>query len=105
MEATNDNSSFKFLCPHCSQSLEATRELIGNSLECPPGSTFSEKEFLVKHADIRRRLRKGQSVRNAAKITGKGISTVQRVKKVLTAKLALPQNDSLHNLLTIPNSP
>jgi hypothetical protein len=35
MKATNDNSSFNFLCPHCSQSLEATAELIGKSLDCP----------------------------------------------------------------------
>lgn len=28
-------SGFKFDCPHCSQSLEATPELIGESLHCP----------------------------------------------------------------------
>jgi hypothetical protein len=37
------------------------------------------------HADIVRLLKSGQSVRNAAKITGKGASTVQRVKLALTA--------------------
>ena len=35
MKASNDNSSFNFLCPHCSQSLEATGELIGQNLDCP----------------------------------------------------------------------
>ena len=63
---------------------EAKRK--GRRLGRPPGSSFSEKEFLAKHADIRRRLREGQSVRNTAKITGKGVSTVQRVKKTLASK-------------------
>lgn len=61
---------------------EAKRK--GRRLGRPPGSTFSEKEFLAKHSDIRRRLKEGQSVRNTAKITSKGVSTVQRVKKALT---------------------
>ena len=37
-------------------------------------------EFLRKHKDIVRLLKSGQSVRNAATIAGKGVSTVQRVK-------------------------
>jgi DNA invertase Pin-like site-specific DNA recombinase len=57
---------------------EARRK--GRKLGRPQGSTASEKDFLAKHADIVRRLREGHSVRNAAKITGKGASTVQRVK-------------------------
>jgi transposase len=40
---------------------------------------------VAKHADIARALKAGQSVRNAAKITGKGASTVQRVKAALAA--------------------
>ena len=36
--------------------------------------------FLQKHRDIIRLLNAGQSVRNTAKIAGKGVSTVQRVK-------------------------
>jgi hypothetical protein len=49
----------------------------------PAGSTDSTKEFLSKHPEIIRRLKEGQSVRNTAKITGKGGSTVQRVKAAL----------------------
>ena len=35
---------------------------------------------IQRHKDIVRQLKARQSIRNAAKITGKGISTVQRVK-------------------------
>lgn len=60
---------------------EARRK--GHSLGRPKGSTDSAKEFLAKHSDVIRKLKEGQSVRNTAKITGKGISTVQRVKAAL----------------------
>lgn len=51
----------------------------------PEGSAMERTDFLKKHADIVRLLKSGQSVRNAAKITGKGASTVQRVKLALAA--------------------
>lgn len=57
---------------------EARRK--GVSLGRPKGSTVPEAELLQRHRDILKHLRAGQSVRNTAKITGKGISTVQRVK-------------------------
>ncbi|MEO5715483.1 MAG: recombinase family protein [Luteolibacter sp.] len=60
---------------------EAKRK--GRKLGRPPGSTVATAEFLARHADIRRRLREGHSIRNTAKITGKGISTVQRVQAAL----------------------
>jgi transposase len=41
---------------------------------------YTAERLLSMHADIVKQLRVGQSVRNAAKITGKGASTVQRVK-------------------------
>ena len=49
------------------------------------GTTLTGEQFLQKHRDIVRRLKAGQSVRNTAKITAKGISTVQRVKAALSA--------------------
>ncbi|MFM8830955.1 MAG: recombinase family protein [Spartobacteria bacterium] len=49
----------------------------------PKGSTLSSGDLLAKHSDIVRLLKQGQSIRNAGKITGKGFSTVQRVKKIL----------------------
>ena len=44
------------------------------------GSGLTARAFLVKHKDLARKLCEGHSVRNTAKITGKGASTVQRVK-------------------------
>lgn len=52
----------------------------------PVGTSITPKDFLRKHADIVRQLRNGQSVRNSSKITGKGFSTVQRVKAVLAKR-------------------
>jgi len=49
----------------------------------PKGSTVSCDALLTKHSDIVRLLKQGQSIRHAGKITGKGFSTVQRVKKIL----------------------
>jgi len=63
---------------------EARRK--GRKLGRPEGTTLERKQFLIKHADIVRRLKEGHSVRNAAKITGKGGSTVQRVKAALAEK-------------------
>jgi DNA invertase Pin-like site-specific DNA recombinase len=49
------------------------------------GTTLSreELEFLRKHRDIVRQLKAEQSLRNTAKIAGKALSTVQRVKAAL----------------------
>jgi DNA invertase Pin-like site-specific DNA recombinase len=57
----------------------------GIKLGRPKGTTLGREPFLGKHKDILRQLKAGQSVRNAAKITGKGASTVQRVKLALAA--------------------
>ena len=60
---------------------EARRK--GVTLGRPTGTTLPREDFLRKHADIVRLVKAGQSVRNAAKISGKGGSTVQRVKAAL----------------------
>lgn len=57
---------------------EARRK--GRKLGRPAGSGLERSELLAKHRDIIRLLKAGQSVRNTAKISGKGLSTVQRVK-------------------------
>lgn len=62
---------------------EARRK--GRKIGRPSGSCLPEKVFLKKHGDVARRLREGHSIRNTAKITGKGVSTVQRVKEALGA--------------------
>lgn len=48
-----------------------------------PQGTSGASEVLEKHKDIVRKLKEGHSVRNTAKITGKGVSTVQRVKALI----------------------
>lgn len=49
----------------------------------PKGSSMTNDAVLSKHADLVRLPKQGQSIRNAGKISGKGFSTVQRVKKIL----------------------
>src|SRR5438105_9957220 len=52
------------------------------------GTRLERAQFLRKHRDILRQLKAGQSVRNAARIVGKGVSTVQRVKAALGAMIS-----------------
>lgn len=65
---------------------EARRK--GRKLGRPAGTGDSPAALLRKHGDIVRLLREGQSIRHAAAISGKGISTVQRVKALVTAGYA-----------------
>lgn len=60
---------------------EARRK--GRKLGRPEGTTLDPVSLLAKHPDVVRLLKAGQSIRNAAKITGKGNSTVQRIRFVL----------------------
>ena len=62
---------------------EARRK--GVKLGRPAGTSLEAAELLEKHKDVVKLLKAGQSVRNAAKIAGKGASTVQRVKAALDA--------------------
>lgn len=62
---------------------EARRK--GVKLGRPEGSKISTEDFLRGNADIVKQLKNGQSVRNTAKITGKGTTTVMKVKTVLKA--------------------
>jgi DNA invertase Pin-like site-specific DNA recombinase len=57
----------------------------GVKLGRPKGTNLNRGAFLQRHRDICRKLKAGHSVRNSAKITGKGVSTVQRVKLALAA--------------------
>jgi DNA invertase Pin-like site-specific DNA recombinase len=62
---------------------EARRK--GVKLGRPNGTTLSRDHFLRKHKDIVRLLKADHSIRNTAKIVGKGASTVQRVKLAMAA--------------------
>lgn len=55
----------------------------GRKLGRPTGTCLEYSELLTKHRDIIRLLKAGQSVRNTALISGRGVSTVQRVKASL----------------------
>lgn len=57
----------------------------GVRLGRPPGSRVAIGKFLEIHRDIVKLIHGGQSVRHTAKITEKGVSTVQRVKLALAA--------------------
>lgn len=61
---------------------EARRK--GVTLGRPKGTIADRDSFLQKHKDVIRQLKDGRSIRHTAKIVGKGISTVQRVKAILT---------------------
>jgi DNA invertase Pin-like site-specific DNA recombinase len=56
----------------------------GQKLGRPTGTRLAPAALLQKHRDVVRLLKSGQSVRNAAKIAGKGVSTVQRVKALVS---------------------
>jgi len=60
---------------------EARRK--GVTLGRPKGTKLGRKQHLAKHKDVVRLLRDGQSVRHAAKISKKGVSTVMRIKAAL----------------------
>jgi len=57
----------------------------GVRLGRPKGTILDRKALVQKHKDIWRLLKAGHSIRNAAKIASKGVSTVQRVKLALAA--------------------
>jgi DNA invertase Pin-like site-specific DNA recombinase len=59
---------------------EAKRQ--GKTLGRKPGKT-DPATLLDRHKDVVKQLRAGQSIRHAAAITGKGVSTVQRIKALL----------------------
>jgi len=84
-----------FLADVARSEVEVLRERINSGLEearrkgvrlgRPEGSRMTTDALLKKHQDIVRNLRGGQSVRNTQKITGKGMSTVQRVKALMVS--------------------
>ena len=49
----------------------------------PEGSRMSDEDLLKKYPDVAKKLRKGLSIREVAKLCGRSVSTGQRVKKIL----------------------
>lgn len=61
---------------------EARRK--GVALGRPTGTGEATDVFLVRHRDIVKHLRGGQTIRNAAKLTGKSSATVLKVRKLVS---------------------
>lgn len=53
----------------------------GGKLGRPTGSTKSQEKKREEYREVINLLNKGYAIRDVAKLTGRGISTVQRVKK------------------------
>lgn len=62
---------------------EAKRK--GKHVGRPEGTTKDRADMMKEYAKVVKSLESGQSVRNTATLCGVGVSTVQRVKKLLTA--------------------
>lgn len=62
---------------------EARRK--GRKLGRPAGTQLNVKDLLEKHSDVVWHLKKSKPLRDVAKITGKGLSTVKRVVKAMKA--------------------
>jgi len=67
--------------------LEAARRR-GRRLGRPVGTVMPPDALLAKHGDVVRLLRAGKSLRDVAARTGKGTSTVKRIKALLRAEKA-----------------
>lgn len=65
---------------------EARRK--GVKLGRKQGSVESEDDFLSKHRDLVKLVKAGQSVRNAAALSGKSQATVMKVRQVMGLKAA-----------------
>ena len=61
----------------------------GGKLGRKVGSVKTEEQIRTEYRDVISLLRKGYSIRDVAKLNGKGISTVQRAKRLL--KVQSPQ--------------
>lgn len=54
----------------------------GGKVGRPKGKN-SEDDMLLKHSDVKRLLVQGMSIRNASKVSGKSIYTIQKIKNIL----------------------
>ena len=61
----------------------------GGKLERKVGSVKTEEQMKAEYREVISLLRKVYSIRDVAKLSGKGVSTVQRVKRLL--KVQSPQ--------------
>ena len=55
----------------------------GGKLGRKVGSVKTEEQMKAEYREVISLLRKGYSIRDVAKLSGKGVSTVQRVKRIV----------------------
>lgn len=55
----------------------------GGKVGRKPGSKLSNESLISKHIDISKHLKKGISIRNVAKLTGKSTKTIQKIKHLI----------------------
>ena len=55
----------------------------GGKLGCKVGSVKTEEQVKAEYREVISLLRKGYSIRDMAKLSGKGVNTVQRVKRLI----------------------
>ena len=55
----------------------------GGKLGCKVGSVKTAEQIRTEYRDVISLLRKGYSIRDVAKLSGRGVSTVQRVKRLM----------------------
>ena len=55
----------------------------GGKLGCKVGSVKTAEQIRTEYREVISLLRKGYSIRDVAKLSGKGVSTVQRVKRLI----------------------
>lgn len=55
----------------------------GGKLGRPTGTVKSKEKMREEYRDVISFLKKGYSIRDVAKLTGRGVSTVQRVKRII----------------------
>ena len=56
----------------------------GGKLGRPPGTVKSKEKMREEYRDVIAFLKKGYSIRDVAKLTGRGVSTIQRIKRVFS---------------------
>ena len=59
----------------------------GGKLGRKEGSVKTEEQMKAEYREVISLLRKGYSIRDVAKLSGKGVSTVQRVKRMFKVQL------------------
>ena len=75
----------------------------GGKLGRPAGSTKSQDKKREEYREVINLLNKGYAIRDVAKLTGKGISTVQRVKKEFVLKVWYQYNTFVWSRETPPH--